>query len=263
MYDLNSVSDSRTILDHELDHTNFNSVDNKFNSVSGSDMLNNQSNNSFTYCELKSEVNVNVCNIPHKSNTVCNFNAYIDALLYDNFDFAVYPDSNVDSVMLQQAVPCPGWRDWLKGTSPQAHRMSTNHGGGLKDTNTDTNKEISQLEHDGRSFGSVRPGVNTNWVNTVSHHINFNRDGAGISLCRVDFTQYQFYFDANILYLVFISGQENGYHNWAFLEQANDTQNFKIYTCRNIPTGPIQITDSRFMYIACHSNDPPLCRLSH
>ena len=92
LYDLNCVSDSRTILDHEFDHTNFKSVDNKFNSVSGSDMLNNQSNNSVISCELKSEVNANTCSIPHKSNTVRNFNAYIDALLCDNFDFAVYPD---------------------------------------------------------------------------------------------------------------------------------------------------------------------------
>ena len=135
--------------------------------------------------------------------------------------------------------------------------MSTNHGGGLKDTNTHTNKEMSQMEHDGRFFGSVRPGVNTNWVNTVSHHIDFNRDGVGTSLCRVDFTQHQFYSEGNILYLVFISGQEHGYHDWAFLEQANDTQNFKIYTCRDIPMGPIKIIDSRFMYVACHSNDPP------
>ena len=182
MYDLNSVSDSRTILDHEFDHTKlFKSVDNKFHSVLGSDMLNNQSNNSFTSFESNSEVDVNVCKIFHKSNTVCNFNAHIDTLLYDNFDFAVYPDSNVVSVMLQQAVPCIGWRDWLKGTSPQAHRISTNLGGGLKDTNTDTNKEILQLEHDGCSFGSVRPGVSNNLANTVSHHINFNGDGAGTS----------------------------------------------------------------------------------
>ena len=152
------MSDSRTISDHELDHTNTKSVDNKFHSVLGSDMLNNQSNNSFSSSESKSEVDASVCKVLHKSNTVCNFNAYIDALLYDNFDFAVYPDSNVVSVMLQQAIPCLGWREWLKGTSPQAHLMYTNLGGGLKNTNTETNKELSQVKYDGSSFGSVRPG---------------------------------------------------------------------------------------------------------
>ena len=87
------MSDFRTIFDDELDHTYTKSVDNKLHSVLGSDMLNNQSNNSFSSHKFKSEVDVNVCNVPHKSDTVCNFNAYIDALLYDDFDFAVYPDS--------------------------------------------------------------------------------------------------------------------------------------------------------------------------
>ena len=72
------MSDVRTIPGHEFDHTNTKSVDNKFHSVLGSDMLNNQSNNSFSSFESKSEVDVNVCNLPHKSNTVCNFNAYIN-----------------------------------------------------------------------------------------------------------------------------------------------------------------------------------------
>ena len=103
---------------------------------------------------LKSEVDVKARNVAHKSDTVCNFNAYIDALLYDDYDF---DDSHDVSVMLQQAVPCLGWRDLLKGTSPQAHLMSTNPGGGslISNTNTDTNNKLSQLESDGSSFGSV------------------------------------------------------------------------------------------------------------
>ena len=55
-------------------------------------MLNSQSNNSFNCNKIKSEVDVNVYSVNHKSDVVCNYNAYIDALLYDNFDFAVYPD---------------------------------------------------------------------------------------------------------------------------------------------------------------------------
>ena len=102
---LNSMSDSRTISDQESDHTHTKSVEHRFHSVLGSDMLNNQSNNSFSSHKLKSEVDVNACKILH-SNTVCNFNAYIDALSYDDFEFAVYPDSYDVSVMLQQAVPC-------------------------------------------------------------------------------------------------------------------------------------------------------------
>ena len=151
------MSDSRTIFDHEFDHTYTKSVDNKLHSVLGSDMLNNQSNSSFSCHKLKSEVDVNAFNVPHKSDTVCNFNAYIDALLYDDFDFAVYPDSYDVSVMLQQAVPCLGWRDMLKGTSPQARLTSTNPSGGLliSNTNTDTDNKLSQLKSDGSSFGSV------------------------------------------------------------------------------------------------------------
>ena len=77
--------------------------------------------------------------------------------MYDDFDFAVYPDSHEVSVMLQQAVPRLGWRDLLKGTSPHAHLTSTNPGGGLliSNTNTDTNNKLSQLESDGSSFGSL------------------------------------------------------------------------------------------------------------
>ena len=79
-----------------------------------------------------------------KDDTVCNFSAYIDTLFYNDFDFAVYPDSY--DVMLQQAVPCLGWRDLLKGTSPQVHLTSTYPGGGLpiSNTNTDTNNKLSQ-----------------------------------------------------------------------------------------------------------------------
>ena len=119
------MSDSSTFSGHECDHTNTKSVDNKFHSVLGSDMLNDQSNNSFSF---ESRIDTNVCNLSHESNTVCNFNAYIDALLYDNFDIAVYPDTNDISVMLQQAAQCPEWRGWSKGTSLQAHLMSSNHG---------------------------------------------------------------------------------------------------------------------------------------
>ena len=86
------------------------------------------------------------------SNTVCNFSAYIDALIYDNFDIAVYPDANDISVMLQQDVQCPEWRGWPKGTSLQAQLMSSNHGGGLKNTNINTN---SYMKHDSNSIGSV------------------------------------------------------------------------------------------------------------
>ena len=220
-------------------------------------MLNSQSNNSFSSHEFKSKVDVNDCKVLQEGNTVCNFNEYVDTLLYDNFNFSVYPDSYDVSVMLQQAVPCLGWRDWLTGTSPQAHLMSTNLGGALKNTNTDSNKKLSQLEYDGSSFGSVRPAFRNNVANTVSHQINCDMDGAGTSLCRVDFTQHQFYSGTNYLYLVFISNQGHGNHNWAFLEQVNDTQRFKIYTCTNVPSGPIQITDSRFMYAGCHGSDAP------
>ena len=40
LYHLNSMPNSRTISDHEFDHTYTKLVDNKFHSVSGSDMLN-------------------------------------------------------------------------------------------------------------------------------------------------------------------------------------------------------------------------------
>ena len=73
----------------------------------------------------------------------------------------------------------------------------------------------------------------------------------------MDFTQHQLYSGTNYLYLVFISNQEHGTHNWAFLEQINETQNFKIYTCTNVPAGPIQIIDSRFMYVDCQGSDAP------
>ena len=131
------------------------SVDNELHSVLGSNMLNNQSNNSFSSHKFKSEVDVNVRSVPHKSDTVCNFNTYIDALLYDDFD-----DSYDVSVILQQDVPCLGWRDLLKGTSPQAHLTSTNPGGGslISNTNTDTNNKFSQLKSDCSAFESVRPG---------------------------------------------------------------------------------------------------------
>ena len=188
LYHLNTMFDSRTTSGHESDHTNTKSVDNKFHSVLDSDMLNNQSNNSFSSFESKSEVDVNLCKLPHKSITVCNFNAYIDALMYDNFDIDVYPDANHVSVMLQQAVQCPQWRGWLKGTSLQAHLTSSNHGGGLKNTNIDTN---SYMKYDSNSVGSVQPGFKNDESNTVSHQANSYTDGVDTSLCRVDFTQYQ------------------------------------------------------------------------
>ena len=118
-------------------------------------------------------------------------------------------------------------------------------------------KKLSQLEYDGSSFGSVRPASKNNVANSVSHQINCDMDGTGTSLCRVDFTQYQFCSGTNYLYLVFISNQGHGNHNWAFLELVNDTQRFKIKTCTNVPSGPIQIIDSRFMYVHCHGSDAP------
>ena len=92
---------------------------------------------------------------------------------------------------------------------------------------------------------------------TVSHQLNSYMDGAGTSLCRVDFTQYQCYSGMNYLYLVFIFDQRQGNHYWAFLEQVNHTQNFTIYACTSVPAGPIQIIDSRFMYVGCHGSDAP------
>ena len=160
--------------------------------------------------------------------------------MYDDFDF---DDSHDVSVMLQQAVSCLGWRDLLKGTSPQAHLMSTNPGGGslISNTNTDTNNKLSQLESDGSSFGSMWPGLKSDIGYTVSHQIDCHMYGEGIPLCRVDFTQYQFYTGTNYVYLVFIFNQKHGDHVWAFLEQARDTQRFTIYTCTSVPSGTIQI----------------------
>ena len=56
---------------------------------------------------------------------------------------------------------------------------------------------------------------------------------------------------------MFIFHQRQGNHHWALLEQVNYTQNFKIHTCTSVPAGPIQIIDSRFMYVDCHGNDVP------
>ena len=81
--------------------------------------------------------------------------------------------------------------------------------------------------------------------------------GEGIPLCRVDFTQYQFYTGTNYVYLVFIFNQKHGDHVWAFLEQARDTQRFTIYTCTSVPSGPIQIIDSLYVHVDCHGNNVP------
>ena len=60
------MSESRIISHHEFNHTYTKSVDNKLHSGLGSNMLNDQSNNSFSSHKLKHEVDVNACNAPHK-----------------------------------------------------------------------------------------------------------------------------------------------------------------------------------------------------
>ena len=132
--------------------------------------------------------------------------------------------------------------------------MSSNHGGGLKNTNIDTNLH---MKYDSNCVGSVRPGFKNDEGNTVSHQCNSYTDGADTSLCRVDFTQYQCYSGINYLYLVFIYHQRQGNHHWALLEQVNNTQNFKIHTCTSVPAGPIQIINSRFMFVDCHGSNVP------
>ena len=81
--------------------------------------------------------------------------------------------------------------------------------------------------------------------------------GEGIPLCRVDFTQYQFYTGTNYVYLVFIFNQKHWDHVWAFLEQARDTQRFTIYTCTSVPSGPIQIIASLYVHVDFHGNIVP------
>ena len=93
--------------------------------------------------------------------------------------------------------------------------------------------------------------------NTISHQIDGHMYGADTSLCRVDFTQYRFYSGSSYVYLVFIFNQEYGDRDWAFLEQVKDTQCFKVYTCTNVPSGPIQIIASMLMYVGCHVSDAP------
>ena len=248
------MSDFRAISGHEFDHTNTKSVDDKFHSVLGSHRLNNQSNSSFSSFEPRNKVDTNVCKLTHKSNTVRNFNAYIDALMYENFDIAVHSNVNDISVMLQQAVQYPEWSGWPKGASLQARLMSSNHGGGLKDTNIDTNLHV---KHDSSYVGSVQPGSKNDGGDINSHHSNSYMSGDATTLCRVDFTQYHCYSGINYLYLVFVFHQNQDNNHWAFLEQVNNTQNFKIHACAGVPTGPIQIIESRFMYVDCHGDNVP------
>ena len=105
------------------------------------------------------------------------------------------------------------------------------------------------MKHDSSSVGSVRPGFKDIEGSIDSHQSNFYTVGAETLFCRVDFTQYQCYLGTNYLYLVFIFHQSQANNHWALLEQANNTQNFKIYTCTSVPAGPIQIIDSMNMVL--------------
>ena len=133
----------------------------------------------------------------------------------------MYPDSHGVSVMLQQAVPCIDWRDLLKGTSP------------IK-----------------------RPGLKGNISNTGSHQIDCHTYlEHNIPLCRVDFTQYHFFSGTNYVYLVFILIQEVRAVNWVFLGQEGNAQHVYVYPCIHVPSGPIQIIDSMYMHVYCHSQN--------